>query len=333
MKSILEFANVICRFGDKEVLLDYAESIVIPAFLDRAMQRKYAGIRYFFYDSQIFLEEYEGEKLVILAGRFVKDMVQRSSQYFDDSVGIVKRTEKMKDAPSSIYILVLNNHKLLYIHETPHAPSLQAFKSTMSYFVRRKRVEVVENMYAEISSVDKTATKKNIHESIPIPIVEIVPLSSSLDLKQFMSNYRLLKSVKVRLLNTNHEDDDSALWKGLRKAKNDLQAKSSEVDYVNNEGLNQDKALKLLGAAAQQGNTEIVLKGEDFDGDRMSGNNNDFRMRIPFDVRSGSVPDLVMPAYAKFMAVQQNGLINLPQVAEEAKIKATSLYESIRSKK
>ena len=330
MQSMLEFANVICRFGDNQVLIDYAQSIVIPAFVDPSMERKYAGVKYFFHDTRVFLEEYNGEQLVILAGRFVKDMVQESSQYYEPNVGIVRRTVKIKDAPTSIFIFILNSHKLLFINETAHAPGIQAFKSTMSYFIRKKRVEYIEILLQKNKEEDATITKKNLQELIPIPIVEIIPLSSSLGLQQFVDSYMVLKSVRVRILNTNHEEDDSAFWRRLRDSKKELDAKSSDVSYNNNKGLNRENTVKLLGSAVQQGNTEILLKGQDFNGDTVSGNNADFKMRIPFYVGVKDVSDIITPAIQKFNEVQGSGLIKLPEVSAEAKQKALILFKELR---
>jgi len=48
-------ANLICRFGEKKVLLDMLNEIVLPAFLDSMLRRRYEDTSYLFYDVKLVL--------------------------------------------------------------------------------------------------------------------------------------------------------------------------------------------------------------------------------------------------------------------------------------
>src|ERR1035438_30208 len=48
LPGTVSFVNLICRFGDKFVLLDFANEIVLPAFTDSKLRRKYGDTTYVF---------------------------------------------------------------------------------------------------------------------------------------------------------------------------------------------------------------------------------------------------------------------------------------------
>lgn len=66
----LEMGNFVCKFG-KANLIDYFEEIVLPAFSDKSLSRKYGQTSYFF--EKVKLVTVDGR--VLLAGRIIKDMI------------------------------------------------------------------------------------------------------------------------------------------------------------------------------------------------------------------------------------------------------------------
>jgi len=126
------FANFICKFGDKN-LLDYAEEVVIPAFTRDTYVRSFGDrTHYHFYEVELLnLAEQGKYPIWVLAGRFIKDTELRREQIFDEEKGLIKDEQSMQSAPSAFFILILNNHRLIYFPETAHAPDLSAFKSTV----------------------------------------------------------------------------------------------------------------------------------------------------------------------------------------------------------
>ncbi len=60
-------------------------------------------------------------------------------------------TGTMTSAPSSLSALILNSHKLIFMPETAHAPTLVAFQATLQKFVSYKYKEYIEALYTEMA--------------------------------------------------------------------------------------------------------------------------------------------------------------------------------------
>jgi len=87
----MEMGNLICRFGDKKVLLDLAEEVVLPAFIDNSLVRSYDKTSYFFYDvSPVVLLNNQHEQVIGIAGRFIKDTTLEREQIFENGKGLIK---------------------------------------------------------------------------------------------------------------------------------------------------------------------------------------------------------------------------------------------------
>jgi hypothetical protein len=126
----VSFANLICRFGEKFVLLDLANEIVIPAFIDTTLRRKYGATNYFFLE--VTIKEIAGPKstdipLLVVYGRLVKDTVLTSEQVYTPEHGLEPAAESIPSSPSSFFALILNNHKVMYMPEMAYAPTIGAF--------------------------------------------------------------------------------------------------------------------------------------------------------------------------------------------------------------
>lgn len=167
------FANLICRFGDRHVLLDLAREVVLPAFADTSLRRPYGSTSYFFFG--IKLSEFEnpdtdaGVPLLVLYGQFVKDTILTRTQVFSPDVGLVSDEESMPSAPSAFFALVLNSHKLVYLPETPHAPPLGTFGSTVQHFLRLKHREHINALYDQARNTEEPKTKKRSTTRFPYP--------------------------------------------------------------------------------------------------------------------------------------------------------------------
>src|SRR5687767_8238987 len=125
----VSFANLICTFGNKG-LLEYAESSVIPAFTDPTLNRRYGThTSYFFHDVSLLRIEQPGEPVPLLCvyGKFVHNTMLRRTQVYRPAQGLAPDVAEMESAPSAFFVLILNNHKLAYAHETPFAPSIKRF--------------------------------------------------------------------------------------------------------------------------------------------------------------------------------------------------------------
>ena len=108
----VSFANLTCRFGNTFFLLDLAQEIVLPAFLDSNLKREYSDTTYFFLGVTVADIETEKTPLLIVYGRLVKDTLLTSEQIFTPGRGLEPAVETISSAPSSFFVLILNDHKL-----------------------------------------------------------------------------------------------------------------------------------------------------------------------------------------------------------------------------
>lgn len=331
----IEFANFICRFGDVKVLLDLADEIVVPAFTTDGMQRSYSDTKYFFF--QVKLMEMSGGNIPVLAiaGHFVKDTTLKREQIYDKKDGLKPDHLTMPSSPSSIFMLILNNHKLIYLHETANAPNLQAFRSTCEQFIRQKHKEFIDKLFQqkqkEVSiSPEKKITKKDLYKETPRPTVEIIPLSSDTSLEQFIKKYDVLRMVQTQLVQTNDELDINEFFRDVRETMEDIGSKQTTLTHTNPAGLSKEEAFRQLSPAAQQGNTRIIMDGKDIQGDKLIGNNDNFKVRVPLMEVGKDLVSTANHMYKTFLRISKIGSIRVAEPGQGATEKIKTLRKRLK---
>ena len=106
----LEFANVIIRFGDKE-MVDLFEQVVLPAFERTDLSRTSRGTDYFLLDVTLErLVESEADSLAVI-GRLVKDTTLIVEQVWDEKQGKLIPIEKeIPSSPSALFAFRIQDH-------------------------------------------------------------------------------------------------------------------------------------------------------------------------------------------------------------------------------
>lgn len=89
----LQFANFICRFGDKKVLIDLLEEVIIPAFQDYKLERNAGHYQYFFHNVEIIKLEDETVPTIGIVGRYVQNTQLQRTQIYDKNTNSLKRDE------------------------------------------------------------------------------------------------------------------------------------------------------------------------------------------------------------------------------------------------
>jgi hypothetical protein len=315
----IEFANFICKFGSDKSLLDYVEDIIIPAF-NSSTVRRYGSTSFFFHQIQLVDLSNDDTPVMCIAGRFVKQTLLSREQIYDAKAGLIKDTQSIESAPSALFALILNNHKLLYIHETAHAPDLNSFRSTAHQLILNAHKSFINKKYDELNSKDDDeprVTKKALLEEVPHPSVEIIHLSSESTLEQFVKQYKTLTSVEATLVETNDELDMDGLFKDFRTSMYDIGSKKTSIKHHNKDGLSKDSAITQLNAAASQGNTFINLDGKDSNGDTLKGNNERFKITVPISDISKDVSEAAVSMYESFSELITNGIIKISETSEK----------------
>lgn len=333
---VISFANFICKFGTKN-LLDVADEIVIPAFLDceSFSSRRYGDTSYFFIQTQLINLGSPRKPTLALAGRFVKDTTLTREQIYDPNRGLIRTAGKLDSSPSALFVLLLNNHKVIYCPETAHSPSLESFRSTAYWYIRQQQNKFVKEEYerrltrrndrlAAREDAGERVTKKQVWDDYPIPELEVMPIPSELSLSEFVKRYRQLSSMSLRVLQTNSEIDNRGLLRAVRNTGSKLGARNSVVTHTagdRGEGLDKGEAIAQLRAVGLDGNVEVKLNGKDASGNKLIGNNEEFKLRAHVDSVSHNVDDAAAQLNTVFLReVDRNNL----RLANDADVDGTA---------
>lgn len=315
------FANFICRFGDEKVLLDYAKRIVIPAFTKDTYVRSYGKrTHYHFYEVELMNLAEDGEgPIMVLAGRFVKQTELTRTQIFDDNKGLVQDEASLLSAPSAFFVLILNNHRLIYFPETPHAPDLNAFRVTAQQFLRLQHKEFIDKKYEKTRGDENPPTKKSLYEAHPRPSVEVVPLTGKADIATFMHRFEKLKRINFRVVKPNDDINAGEILGQVRELSDALGSTSTKVTASSGEGLDIAAAIDSVTDATGSGNQEVSVSGVDTDGNALSGSNEQFRLSTEIKNVPLKKASLVKRLVDKFTQLKLSGAINAPKADSNAK--------------
>ena len=320
------FANFVCRFGEEKVLLDYGDEIVIPAFTRAANVRSYGDRTHFRFHNVDFVRlGEEGDVPVLaLAGRFVKDTELTRHQVLDLNVGrLIRDEQSMRSSPSAYFVLILNNHRLIYFPETPYAPEFTSFEATAKQFLKREHGRYVERLYRAERETGERVTKKALYETHPSPTLEVVPLTGRDSIEQFLRQYDVLKRIDFRLVRPNDDIDAGEILGSVRALSDGVKSQRTSLSVANGEGLDKDAAAEAIVAATGTGNQEVKLNGVDQDGNKLSGNNERFQVNAPLDGVPETDRGLLSRLYQTYRRLVGRGTIRAPAMDRESeKIRA-----------
>lgn len=310
------FANFICRFGDKKVLLDYVTEIVIPAFTNDTYVRSYADrTHYHFYEvGLINVSDDEETPVLALAGRFIKDTELTRHQIFDEREGLIRDEQRMRSAPSVFFLLILNNHRLVYMPETPHAPDLKTFKTTAESFLKRRYSDYIDEQHELSKAEGQKVTKKSLREENPSPTLEVIALTGVDDVAEFIKRYETLRRINFRLVMPNDDIDAGEILEQVREFGRDLNSDRTNLTAANNDGLDIDASIEAVTAATETGNQEVTLSGIDHEGNRLSGNNERFQVSAPVEPVPPTRRGLVTKLFEVYQSLIASGTIRAPSV-------------------
>ena len=327
----IEFVNYICKFGREKSLLDLAYEVVLPAYEPKRYKRDIRKASYFFHDVDL-LEWKEGENVILcLVGRIIKNTTLEREQVFSDDGGLIEDHLAIESAPSAIFALILNNHKLLYLKETAYAPDVNVFRATSQYVLRKAHTDFLNRKYELLMEGGSKVKKKDLRAEFPSPTVEAIPLSSEGTLADFVDQFSVLKAVETKLVITNDELDLDDLFLNIRGSMDEIGANQTTLRHQNPEGLSLDAAKDQLSSAAAQGNTKIKLRGKDKIGDDLSGNNEKFSLRVSFDKTAKELSTIAMDMYNTYVGLIKDNVLSIPDTISATQKKILQLRERISS--
>lgn len=336
-ENLLEIANFHCRFGERLVLLDLVEEVLLPAFLTSDRVRTYGDTRYFFHSQEILFLGSGNDQSLAVAGRFIKDTTLRRDQFFDPAEGLVQDEQSLRSAPSALFVLLVDTHRLLYLPETAHAPTLSNLEATARSFLRSAHGEFINAHHAlemERYEADPTGharpTKKALREEFPPPTLDVIPIAGEAELQDFVAQYEILKRAEVELVSTNDEIDNDEFFQQVRQRKEEAGAARTKLTHSNPRGLQKEHIFEQLDAAAQQGNSRIKLAGNDAAGDSLVGSNESFRIRVPVGAIADTVRDAARAMIRAYRRTTTSGTVPLIAVSEGVRARLRDLVRRAR---
>lgn len=311
-QHVASFANFVCRFGEKQVLLDYVEEIVIPAFVDDKLIRSYGRTHFFFFECKLIVLDDNRENPVMgISGRFIKNTHLTREQIFDPERGIVHDEASMPSAPSAYFILVLNSHRLIYFPETAHAPDLSAFRATALSFLRDKHKDYINRRFDALKGEGEKVTKKQLNSDHPQPTLEVVPISGDEEIEAFVRRYGVLKKIEFRLIEPNDEIDGHELFNEIRAYLNPLSPDTTKLEVKSSDGLDIDEAVPRIKDATATANQEVKLTGLDHDGNNLAGDNHTFKVGAPIETVPPTRKGLTEKLFKTYESLKDSGTIKV----------------------
>lgn len=318
----VEFGNFTLKFGEQKVLLDLFHEIVKPSFDGRRYVRgsKERGEHFFLDTELVVLKRDDGREVAALAGRIVKNTKLKREQIYA-SGEIVADKKELETAPTSIFVLLLENHRLIFCREVSGAPTIKTFESTCRSFLIKRHAAFIEELMAEKKVVlggdPPRGTKAAFLRENPYPDLRITPLTDKQSLEEFINRFRLVEELVVKLLPTNKEEiDNDDFWRDLGRRKDDMNSTLATVKFTNaKDGLVADEVISQTTAATGLGNSSVSVRGYDMDGDHLKGNNDDFSLTVEVGDLPSKIPSAAVVMHNTFKKLTESGVIALPALA------------------
>lgn len=285
--------------------------------------------RIFFHDVEMLNLGNSEIPVLCIAGRYVKNTVVKREQIFNEENNeLIKDNGSLHTSPSAVFILILNNHRLIYLSETSYAPSLLSFQSTAAKFVKDKYHEFINDLYQQ--NRHRGVTKASLYREHEHPNLEVVSLTSEESIGEFISQYSLLKTVEIKLLTTNNELDNNDFFRQARQIKEEAHANTTTITHNNGkEGLSKGAVTRQLESALSQGNSRVKLKGKDRQGNKLEGSNEKFKIKSQMPEIPQAIVGIASRGYAVFQSLVDQGTICLGENSENVTDKIKQLWDKL----
>ena len=303
----LEMVNFVCKFGDAD-LLELFDEIVYPAFFNQDNKRKYKGSEYYFKNVELINlgdDPLGSKNLIAITGRFIKNTELSREQYENDQGILIRDAQGMPSAPSAIFVLMLNSHRLLYVAETRFAPNLNTFKATVESFFKLEKKN-----YSKKLDKDELA-KFNLN--FGSPDITITPLSTEKSVFYHLKQFEKIRKVKVTLNDRNSEFNASKMFDDLHKATTKMNSTTS-VEFKNlKDGLDKEETPKEISAALKQDNQVVKVEGVTKEGETLTLSNEDFKLHKKINLVQENVKKTLLNMISAFKLLIQSGDITVKE--------------------
>jgi hypothetical protein len=310
----LSLANFICTFGDNQVLLDFAEEIVFPALVADTLIRKYGDTSYYIYEAKVIsLGDRDGLDEIAIIGHFVKDTVLKRQQIVKSGV-LVEDYNEMASAPSSFFVLLLSDHRLLYFADTRSAPDIKTFASTIQLFLRQKWRDLLKRKQDEAES---KVSLKILQKQFPMPRLNVVPVARMDAITDSIGTFSKIEKIKFKLIKPNDEPDAAEVLDSVRHRYQKLKPARLDLEVADAQGLDKDESVEAVKEAASGLNTEIIVTGKDEHNNKAQADNDQFALKIPVENPPDDDVELAKRLHQEFLEQVANQSVHRAPITQK----------------
>lgn len=290
-KQSMFMANFTCRFGEKKGMLDMFDNVVLPAFL-HSEPRVYGKNTFYLFDTELIAGR--GSEPVI-TGRFVRNHGLSRSHILREKE-LVPNYGEMESATGARFALILSTHTLIYVPETPYAPNVKMFQSTMQSHLLKFWSAFVKEQVRARKNGKKRHPQSNeflaqVMAEYPQPELKIIELPSRISIQNFLANFRIISRVEFLVEDTNHSPHFLPLMDALRDQKQATKSKSLII--VEKKPENLLALTSQLHDAGRDGNVTTKITGKGHQGEVINGSPENFRLTVPMDEIPKEASDFV----------------------------------------
>jgi hypothetical protein len=213
-KREMVIANFNCTYGDDNLpMLEYFDEILYPAFTSNIKRVTEDKDEYFF--EQVRLIEYMENEFAI-TGLFIKRTIIEVKSGYDDDNGLTHKDINIPTAPYSLFVIFLNNHRMLLIkNQRRESPDIRSFSATAKTIIN----QVVKKYNKERSKEEK----------LPYPFLNIASIPSKETIESQLENVKNINSITLRFYPLNGDVDTSAVLMHLRSQLDILKSKTGNT--------------------------------------------------------------------------------------------------------
>ena len=234
----------------------------------------------------------------------------------------------MYSAPYSTFVLLLRNHRLIYIHDQSgviSSPGVESFAKTVyDYYMNFRRNKMTQFMNEKENKSRLTKRNKRYDElnkefSADFPPVEvnISGITTAEGLSAILRKLEKIQSVRFRVFPLNAELDEEPVFAALRATKANNKIENAEINLSGFGARAVENVTHLIHASNGQAN--YLIKGRERD--ETTGvlrerqiTDEESTERITADI--GDVSDQRSIAYGAYQVVQDNTIIRSDSSAE-----------------
>lgn len=324
----LSFANLIVRFGLEAALLDYAEEIVLPAFLGEQLAREYGETTYRLFGVELTRLDTEGNVPVLaLSGHFIKDTILRRHQVFRPKQGLIEDEAAIESAPSSYFVLVLNNHRLLYFAETAAAPTIESFGATVQFLLRARWHRYIRERRDHLNVTRRGVERlsvRDLQRQLPPPFVSVVKVAGQDEIADSIDRFQRITSLRIDLIQPNEETDASKAISSVEKLLRPTDPSSLYISATKTAGLEKPETKEAVEDLTRGQNAHITVSGYDEQKSKIKADNDEFALSVPIKDPPENDNALRKFLWAIYKKLTSDGKVHRPPTPShmEAKLKA-----------